>query len=155
MFARACAASVSRSFRPATVASASPCSAYGSGFSPSHAATFARVVSASNCASTSGSSPIASSAWSASSRARTASAACLERGGRRPRELGRAGAVELEVDRARLREVVRADLEQLLAGPLGEPRSEGLVQLRAHRLREHPVGDLADQHVLEPKGALA
>src|SRR5205807_7147986 len=79
----------------------------------------------------------------------------LEGLGRGLRQLGRARAVELEVDRARLLQMVRADLEQLLAGPVGEPVGECLVQLGAGRLRERRVRDLADQDVLEPVRALA
>ena len=46
-------------------------------------------------------------------------------------------------------EVVRADLEQLLVGPLAQPLRELRVLIRPRRLRQRRVRDLADEHVLE------
>src|SRR5205085_4639377 len=79
----------------------------------------------------------------------------LERRRRVARERRRAGAVQLEVQPARLLEVVRADLQHLVTGALPQPPCEALVQLGARRLGEARVGDLADQDVLEPVRTLA
>ena len=49
--------------------------------------------------------------------------------------LGRC-ALELDEELDRLVEVVRADLEELVAGPLGEPLGEARVVLGARELRE-------------------
>ncbi len=67
--------------------------------------------------------------------------------GRRTLELGQ------ELDR--LVEVVRADLDELLARALREPLGEARVVLRPRELRHARVGDLADERVLEPVGGLA
>ena len=61
--------------------------------------------------------------------------------GRRPLELGE------ELDG--LVEVVRADLDELLARALGEPLREPGVVLRPRDLREAGVGDLPDERMLE------
>ena len=63
--------------------------------------------------------------------------------------------VELGVEDARLIEVVRADLQQLLLGLLAQPLRKACVVLRAAGLREPAVGDLADQDVLEAVRRLA
>ena len=63
--------------------------------------------------------------------------------------LGRS-ALELDEELDRPVEVVSPDLDQLLAGALGEPLREASVVLRAGELREAGVRDLADQRVLEP-----
>ena len=61
-------------------------------------------------------------------------------------------SVELGVKRARVVEVVGADLEQLLVGLLAQPLREAGVILGPPGFRETAVGDLADEHVLEPVG---
>jgi hypothetical protein len=70
-------------------------------------------------------------------------------------ELLRRRTVELPQQPRRLVEMEGADLEQLGAGPLGEPARVAVVQVGARALREAGVGDLADQHVLELERLLA
>jgi len=65
-------------------------------------------------------------------------------------ELLGCGALELGEELDRPVEVVGPDLDQLLAGALGEPLREASVVLRAGELGEAGVRDLADERVLEP-----
>ena len=51
-------------------------------------------------------------------------------------------------------EVVRTDLQQLLARTILQPAREAAVQAGALLLRQPCVGDLADEHVLEAEGPL-
>ena len=72
------------------------------------------------------------------------------------RELRGRRAVELLEQRRRLVEVVRADLEQLVARPARASQSATCWCSSARaRLGEPGVGDVADQDVLEAVGALA
>ena len=73
----------------------------------------------------------------------------LERRGRLARQIGGRSAVELGEERRGVVEVVRPDLEQLVAGPLAQPLGEARMVLRARRLGQARVGDVADEHVLE------
>jgi len=73
----------------------------------------------------------------------------LERLGGLVCELRRRPTLELSDQRGSLIEVVGADLEQLLAGPLMQPAREAGMEVGAHRLGEAGIRDLADQNVLE------
>ena len=84
-----------------------------------------------------------------------AAAGLLERRGGPRRQLGRRRTVELLVQRRRVVEVVGADLDELLAGPLVQPVRDLDVQLGPRSLGEARVGDVPDEHVLEPIGMLA
>ena len=65
------------------------------------------------------------------------------------RELGRRRAVQVGEERRRVVEVVRADLEQLVARSLAEPLRKARMVTRPRRFRQARVGDIADEDVLE------
>src|SRR6266536_1870607 len=70
-------------------------------------------------------------------------------------ELRRRCAVELGEQTGCLVEVEGTDLDELVAGALGEPLREGAMQVGSRALREARVRHLADEHVLELVGLLA
>ena len=77
---------------------------------------------------------------------------CLRR---HPRQLFGRMSVELGVEKARLVEVIRTDLDQLLVGLLAQPLGKACVVFGAPGLRQTAVRDLADEHVLEAIRRLA
>src|SRR6185503_15754562 len=79
----------------------------------------------------------------------SAPAGLLQDLGSLSREVCRRRAVEVGEERCRVVEVVRADLEQLVARPLAEPLCEARMVTCPRRFRETRVGDIADEDVLE------